>query len=60
MEWSTIVTPMAHTLTAELMLQGQALSSIGAYACPSGGRLDTEAMPVRREPANAGRPVIRW
>jgi hypothetical protein len=51
---------MARTLTAETSLQGQALSSFGAYACRPGLDLDHEAKPGRRESANAGRPVVRW
>ena len=58
--WFTIITPMARTLTADTLLQGQALSSFGAYACQPGIDLDHEAKPGRRESANAGRPVVRW
>jgi len=51
---------MARILTAETSLQGQALSSFGAYACQPGMSLDHGAKPGRRESANAGRPVVRW
>lgn len=57
--WFTIITAMARILTAETTLQGQALSSFGAYACQPGIRLDHEAKPGRRESANAGGPVVR-
>jgi hypothetical protein len=52
--------PMARMLTAERTLQGRTLSSFGALACTPGQYLDHEATPSRREPANAGRPVVRW
>ena len=55
-----VVVPMARILTAERTLQGQSLSSFGAYACQPGQCLDHEAKPGRRELANAGRPVVRW
>jgi hypothetical protein len=50
---------MARTHTAELMLQGQALSSLGATSCPSGFSLNHEK-PVRRMPAIDGSAVVRW
>ena len=34
--------------------------SFGAYACQPGSSLDHEGKPGRREPANTGRPVVRW
>ena len=56
----TISFPMARILTAERTLQGQALSSFGAYACQPGSRLHSELKPGRRDSANTGRPVVRW
>ena len=50
---------MARTHTAERMLQGQSLSSFGAFACTP-GYLDHEAKPERRELGEAGIPVVRW
>ena len=50
---------MARNLTAEMSLQGQALSGFGAYACQLGIGLDQEAKPGRRESATAGSPVVR-
>ena len=55
-----IIVPMARIFTAERTLQGQALSSFGAYACQAGSRLHSELKPGRRDTANAGRPVLRW
>ena len=55
-----ITFPMARILTAERTLQGQALSSFGAYACQPGSRLHSELKPGRRDTANTGRPVVRW
>jgi hypothetical protein len=51
--------PVARILTVERMLQGRTLSSFGALACKPGQYLDHEK-PGRPEPANAGRPVVRW
>jgi hypothetical protein len=51
---------MARIFTAERRLQGQALSSFGAYACQPGRSLDHEAKPGRRDLANTGMPVVRW
>jgi len=55
-----IIVPMARIFTAERTLQGQALSSFGAYACQAGSRLHSELKPGRRDTANTGRPVVRW
>ncbi len=51
---------MAPILTAEPMLQDQALWSFGAYPCQAGRSLDHEAKPGRRDVADTGRPVVRW
>jgi hypothetical protein len=60
-QWRTISFPMARLLTAERTLQGQALSSGGAFACFPGKDLAYKAMPERRDFANTGRPVVvRW
>ena len=50
---------MARIHTAEPRLQGQPLTSFGAFACTP-GYLDDEAKPERRELAGAGIPVVRW
>ena len=50
---------MARIHTAERMLQGMSLSSFGALAC-QGLYLHPENDPMRRELAEAGRPVPRW
>jgi len=50
---------MARIHTAERTLQGQPLSSFGAFACTA-GYLDHEAKPERRELAEAGNPIVRW
>jgi hypothetical protein len=51
---------MARLLTAERMLQGRALSSIGAPAYQPGSRLLSEPKPERRGAATTGRPAVRW
>jgi hypothetical protein len=51
---------MARISTAERMLQGQSLSSVGAYARFPDSCLDHEANPGRRDAALAGSPVERW
>ena len=52
--------PMARHRTAELMLLGNPLSSLGALACQPALRLEHEHKPGRQRLTLAGEPVVRW
>jgi len=51
---------MARMFTAETLLQGRALSSVGARACEPGRSLEHEARSGRRSIAVVGDPGNRW
>ena len=51
---------MARNLTAELMLQGQPLSGLGASSCLTDSYRDTRVGRIERKHAELGLPVDRW
>jgi hypothetical protein len=55
-----VIASMARIRTAERAPQVHALSSVGALACTHGYDPDLEGQPGRRQPADAGGPVVRW